>query len=336
MKKHLEYKDEKSHKFWQIEDFETSFTVTYGKVGGKGQSKTKEFDNEDDMLDAIAKLIDQKLKKGYKSSTTILVEKWDEELQKIIKESATNSPESIEKIKEWFTNYFTFHLEFKIAKDELNKLDKQKIQEILKMLQKQYYEEYIAVLFPSHKINAAIEEENKSNTTYLEYKDKKSHKFWQIEVIDNTFTVTYGKVGTNGYSVKCRAEKYGIDLNFSWDTNSEKQRAEKELRNLYFDAVSFRKECSIPLPFGLKKEDNRMEATKNIHENAKILHLFRSSYVDAILLEDNDKKYFFKVKYTDDEDEKLVDIYAHVWNIDMDLNKNYMQHKINIEEALKA
>jgi len=64
MKKYLEYKDDKSHKFWQIEEFETSFTVTYGKVGTKGQSKTKEFDNEDDMLDARMKLIDQKLKKG--------------------------------------------------------------------------------------------------------------------------------------------------------------------------------------------------------------------------------------------------------------------------------
>jgi len=34
--------------------------------------------------------------------------------------------------------------------------------------------------------------------TYLEYKDEKSHKFWQIEVKENTFTIAYGKVGSKG------------------------------------------------------------------------------------------------------------------------------------------
>ena len=33
---------------------------------------------------------------------------------------------------------------------------------------------------------------------HLEYQDKKSHKFWEIEVKDNSQTVTYGKVGTKG------------------------------------------------------------------------------------------------------------------------------------------
>ena len=36
--------------------------------------------------------------------------------------------------------------------------------------------------------------------TYLEYQDDKSHKFWQIAVTENNFTVTYGKVGTQGRS----------------------------------------------------------------------------------------------------------------------------------------
>ena len=37
--------------------------------------------------------------------------------------------------------------------------------------------------------------------TYLEYKDEKSHKFWEIEVKENTFTVTYGKVDSNALSL---------------------------------------------------------------------------------------------------------------------------------------
>ena len=36
--------------------------------------------------------------------------------------------------------------------------------------------------------------------TYLEYSDGKSDKFWQIEVTGDSFTVTYGKIGTDGQS----------------------------------------------------------------------------------------------------------------------------------------
>lgn len=33
---------------------------------------------------------------------------------------------------------------------------------------------------------------------YLTYKDEKSDKFWNIDITGNTFTVTYGKMGTPG------------------------------------------------------------------------------------------------------------------------------------------
>nr|OCA00991.1 WGR domain protein [Leptospira interrogans serovar Copenhageni/Icterohaemorrhagiae] len=33
---------------------------------------------------------------------------------------------------------------------------------------------------------------------YLTFQDDKSDKFWQIEVSENSFTVTYGKTGTSG------------------------------------------------------------------------------------------------------------------------------------------
>ena len=66
MKKHLEYKDEKSHKFWEIEVAGTQFTVTYGRVGTDGTSKTKEFDTEEKTQKEADKIIAQKIKKGYK------------------------------------------------------------------------------------------------------------------------------------------------------------------------------------------------------------------------------------------------------------------------------
>ena len=32
----------------------------------------------------------------------------------------------------------------------------------------------------------------------FQFSDAKSHKFWNIEVSGNSFTVTYGKIGTAG------------------------------------------------------------------------------------------------------------------------------------------
>ena len=65
MKKHLEYQDEKSHKFWEIEVKDNSQIVTYGKVGTKGQSKTKTFDTAEAAKNDAEKIMAAKMKKGY-------------------------------------------------------------------------------------------------------------------------------------------------------------------------------------------------------------------------------------------------------------------------------
>lgn len=51
-----------SSKFWNISWDETSYTVTYGKIGTDGSSKTKE---TDDVTADVEKLIKSKIKKGY-------------------------------------------------------------------------------------------------------------------------------------------------------------------------------------------------------------------------------------------------------------------------------
>ena len=65
MKTYLEYQDDKSHKFWQIETAENNFTVTYGKAGTNGRSQTKTFADNDTAQKEAKKLIEQKKKKGY-------------------------------------------------------------------------------------------------------------------------------------------------------------------------------------------------------------------------------------------------------------------------------
>ncbi|EMP81341.1 WGR domain protein [Leptospira santarosai str. CBC1531] len=71
MKKHLTYQDKKSNKFWNIEASEKSFTVTYGKTGTAGISQIKAFDNEEKCLKEAEKLLNEKLKKGYKEDLEI-------------------------------------------------------------------------------------------------------------------------------------------------------------------------------------------------------------------------------------------------------------------------
>ena len=67
MKTYLEFRDEKSHKFWELVVESNTHTVTYGKIGAKGRSKIKEFADEAKTMKDAEKLIKSKIKKGYKS-----------------------------------------------------------------------------------------------------------------------------------------------------------------------------------------------------------------------------------------------------------------------------
>ncbi len=65
MKKALQYKDQKSDKFWWIETLDAEFVVNYGKVGTIGKYQIKEFDDNESCLKEAQKQIASKLKKGY-------------------------------------------------------------------------------------------------------------------------------------------------------------------------------------------------------------------------------------------------------------------------------
>ena len=65
-KTRFEYKDAKSHKFWQIESMGELINIRYGKVGTDGQLTSKEAKSTDAAIAEVEKLIKSKLKKGYK------------------------------------------------------------------------------------------------------------------------------------------------------------------------------------------------------------------------------------------------------------------------------
>ena len=62
---YLEYRDEQSEKFWQINIEGCNHTVTFGRIGTKGQSKTKSFASVEECEKDAAKLIQSKKAKGY-------------------------------------------------------------------------------------------------------------------------------------------------------------------------------------------------------------------------------------------------------------------------------
>ncbi|MEW4564783.1 DUF4132 domain-containing protein [Bremerella sp. JC770] len=61
----LLFSDGSSNKFWNIELDGSSHTVKFGRVGTDGQTRTKDFDSEEDAKKSYDKLVAEKLKKGY-------------------------------------------------------------------------------------------------------------------------------------------------------------------------------------------------------------------------------------------------------------------------------
>ena len=63
--KHFIYQDEKSHKFWAVEQQGNELHICWGKVGTKGQNQVKSFADAAAAEKAELKLIAEKVKKGY-------------------------------------------------------------------------------------------------------------------------------------------------------------------------------------------------------------------------------------------------------------------------------
>ena len=63
--RHFIYQDEKSHKFWAVEQQGNELHISWGKVGTNGQNQVKSFADAAAAAKAELKLIAEKVKKGY-------------------------------------------------------------------------------------------------------------------------------------------------------------------------------------------------------------------------------------------------------------------------------
>ncbi|MDB4992718.1 MAG: ligase, partial [Myxococcaceae bacterium] len=64
-KRRFEFVEGGSSKFWEVSVDGSSFTVTFGRIGTAGQTKTKDCDDDADAQAEANKLIAEKTKKGY-------------------------------------------------------------------------------------------------------------------------------------------------------------------------------------------------------------------------------------------------------------------------------
>ncbi len=71
--RHFIYQDEKSHKFWAVEQQGNELHISWGKVGTKGQSQIKSFSDAAAAAKAELKLIAEKVKKGGNDSNLLIV-----------------------------------------------------------------------------------------------------------------------------------------------------------------------------------------------------------------------------------------------------------------------
>ncbi|MFO0841797.1 MAG: WGR domain-containing protein [Gemmataceae bacterium] len=86
------FNDGKSNKFWNIDLQGASFTVTFGKVGTKGQTQTKDFPDEDRARKAYDKLVAEKLGKGYVETT---VKPAGSALRQSLEQALTEDPDDL-------------------------------------------------------------------------------------------------------------------------------------------------------------------------------------------------------------------------------------------------
>ena len=66
----FKYSDDKSYKFWKIDLEGSTYTVRFGRIGTKGQTKTKEYPSPEAAQQAYDKIIAEKLREGYVETTS--------------------------------------------------------------------------------------------------------------------------------------------------------------------------------------------------------------------------------------------------------------------------
>src|SRR5262249_2368564 len=90
MKRTFEYVEGASTRFWNIELAGPRTIVSFGRVGGKGQTRERRFADEAAANRECEKLVREKLRKGYKETTPV-----SSPLREALEEAIFESPDDV-------------------------------------------------------------------------------------------------------------------------------------------------------------------------------------------------------------------------------------------------
>src|SRR5262245_58323153 len=91
----FEYRQGTSSKFWNIELQGDSFTVTFGRIGSKGQTQVKQFASESKAQQEHDKLVREKVNKGYVETTPVAAAVASNPMQRALEEALAENPDDL-------------------------------------------------------------------------------------------------------------------------------------------------------------------------------------------------------------------------------------------------
>ena len=155
---------------------------------------------------------------------------------------------------------------------------------------------------------------------------------WDDSVREVLEALGLGRIEMSGefFSEDFYVEKYDLSLEFSYVCATPQQYERSEINDAYLNQVSFKKNCSIPLPFGLKKGDSYDVCIEKIKLHTHPLKCFRAHPLIVMLqLEDVEKQYFFVMSFSKDEHRGLEKIVMYPVNIKGDYS-SFQQYEVAV------
>jgi len=144
---------------------------------------------------------------------------------------------------------------------------------------------------------------------------------WDKQVREILEALGLGRIEMSGefFSEDFYVEKYDLGLGFSYVCKTSQQYEKSDLNDIYLNKVSFKKNCSIPLPFGLEKGDSYDTCINKIKAHTQLLKHFRANpSMGRLQLQDKEKQYFFIMGFSENEKQGLEDIVMHPVDVEED------------------
>ena len=216
-KQRFEFSDDSSNKFWEIEVSGKTHTVTYGRIGTDGQSKTKAFASPAAAQADADKLIAEKTKKGYEAADLAAdggedededeLEAAEEEEEEEEEEEDEDEEDEEEEDEDDEDEDDDEEEEDEDDEDDDEDLDEDEDEDLDEDEDEDLDEDEDEdedeapkkkSAKPAAKVAAKPAAKKSTGPRYFEFVGGGSSKFWEVSLTGKAFTVRFGKMGTDG------------------------------------------------------------------------------------------------------------------------------------------